>query len=94
MHAAVPFAFLIIPDEDAGVTTVYTAYECETLESQKRPNSLLDALERGERCSRPAAPEVSSQPLFFWLKCQTKSCVLNKDICDVFKTEIASFSTL
>lgn len=66
-----PSPFLI-PDEDAGVngmTTVYTAYECETSASQKRPNTLLDALERGEHCSgedtRPAAAEVSSHSLCF-----------------------------
>lgn len=66
--------FFTIPDEDTrvnGMSTVYTAYECETSESQRRPNTLLDALERGERRGGedtcPAAAQVSSQSVFFFL---------------------------
>lgn len=63
------FAFFI-PDEDAGVSsmaTVYTAYECETSESQRRPHTLLDALERGDHCNgadaTPATGPVRPPPL-------------------------------
>lgn len=74
-----PVAFSVIPGEDAGanaMTTVYTAYECETSESQKRPNTLLDALERGEQRSgedaRPAAAQVASGSMFSLLSKKKK----------------------
>lgn len=49
------------------MTTVYTGYECQTSEIQKRPNTLLDALKRGDQCigegTNPAMAQVTSETL-------------------------------
>ncbi|XP_011619108.1 regulator of telomere elongation helicase 1 [Takifugu rubripes] len=50
--------------EDTGVngmTTVYTTYECKTSEIQKRPNTLLDALQRGDQCNGVDTPTTVGQ---------------------------------
>lgn len=56
--------FVPPPAEDSGVngmTTVYTAYECKTSEIQKRPNTLLDALKRGDQCNEVDTPTTVGQ---------------------------------